>query len=194
MKWGVPGPRNRRRASWRSAGNYTREWHDGDGRRAEIGLGAAGTLHPAVFGRCPPPAGNTTRPDRRRRQARSSSAAGHRQPGRPGARLAACGRSSLTPGRAGWSRKHGSGVPPSAAGVRCSSRALTTSPGNNSASTTGPGRASEPTVGGRGRHRVGGPPRPGPIPAPSGPGAGRCGGGWRSIAGRAGPGRGSGAG
>jgi hypothetical protein len=28
--------------------------------------------------------------------------------------LAACGRSTLTPGRAGWSRGHGSGVPPDA--------------------------------------------------------------------------------
>ena len=62
----------------------------------------------------PSPGGNTTRPDRRRRQARSSSAAGAGQLGRPGGRLAACGRSSLTPGRAGWSRGHGSGVPPSA--------------------------------------------------------------------------------
>jgi hypothetical protein len=34
--------------------------------------------------------------------------------GRPRALRAACGRSSLTPGRAGWSRRHGSGVPPSA--------------------------------------------------------------------------------
>ena len=32
---------------------------------AEIGLGAAGTLHPAAFGRCPLPAGTTTRPDKR---------------------------------------------------------------------------------------------------------------------------------
>jgi hypothetical protein len=47
--------------------------HDGDGPGALIGLGAAGTLHPAAFGRCPHPAGNTTRPDRRRRQGRSSS-------------------------------------------------------------------------------------------------------------------------
>jgi len=39
-------------------------------------------------------------------------AAGQR--GRSPGELAACGRSSLTPGRAGWSRGHGSGVPPSA--------------------------------------------------------------------------------
>ena len=31
--------------------------HAGDGPGAEIGLGAAGTLHPAAFGRCPHPAG-----------------------------------------------------------------------------------------------------------------------------------------
>jgi hypothetical protein len=52
----------------------------------------------------PSPGGNTTRPDRRRRQARSSSAAAAGDLGRPEGRLAACGRSSLTPGRAGWSR------------------------------------------------------------------------------------------
>ena len=55
------------------------------------------------------PGGNTTRHESARRQARSSSAARRRQPGRPGARRAACGRSSLTPGRAGWSPGHGSG-------------------------------------------------------------------------------------
>jgi len=33
------------------------EIRDGDGPGAEIGLGAAGTLHPAAFGRCPHPAG-----------------------------------------------------------------------------------------------------------------------------------------
>ena len=38
--------------------------HAGDGPGAEIGLGAAGTLHPAAFGRCPRPSGDTTRPDK----------------------------------------------------------------------------------------------------------------------------------
>jgi len=36
------------------------------------------------------------------------------EPGRPEGRRAACGRSTLTPGRAGWSRGHRSGVPPDA--------------------------------------------------------------------------------
>ena len=48
------------------------ELHLGIARRRRpwglIGLGVAGTLHPAAFGRCPRPSGNTIRPDRRRRQ------------------------------------------------------------------------------------------------------------------------------
>jgi len=78
-----------------------------------IGLGAAGTLHPAAFGRCPRPAGIPpgptdagvkVGPPRRRR----------RRLGTAGRRTGGCGGSTLTPGRAGWSRWHGSGVPPSA--------------------------------------------------------------------------------
>jgi hypothetical protein len=46
----------------------------------------------------PSPGGNTTRPDKRRPQGRSSSAADAGQLGRPEGQLAACGRSTLTPG------------------------------------------------------------------------------------------------
>jgi hypothetical protein len=76
-----------------------------DGSRVRIGLGAAGTLHPAAFGRCPRPAGTTTRPKSARRQGRSSSAATP-APVTVRGRRAACGRSTLTPGRAGWSQGH----------------------------------------------------------------------------------------
>jgi hypothetical protein len=62
----------------------------------------------------PSPGGHTTRPDRRRRQGRSSSAAARRPSATAPGPWAACGGSSLTPGRAGWSRGHGSGVPPAA--------------------------------------------------------------------------------
>ena len=62
----------------------------------------------------PSPGGNTTRPDRRRRQGHSSSAAARRRAGTARGARAACGRSTLTPGRAGWSRGHRSGVPPDA--------------------------------------------------------------------------------
>ena len=51
----------------------SRHERDGEDPGAEIGLGAAGTLHPTAFGRCPHPAGTPTRPDRRRRQGRTSS-------------------------------------------------------------------------------------------------------------------------
>jgi hypothetical protein len=107
------GPRNRCRAVRRAVRNYLGNSAAGRVRgldRPRRGRDPApGRVRPM-----PSPGGNTTRPDSRRRQARSSSAAGAGQLGRPGGELAACGRSTLTPGRAGWSRGHGSGVPPSA--------------------------------------------------------------------------------
>ena len=71
---GFKGPRNGCPASWKPlviARTIARRGRSG----AEIGLGAAGTLHSAAFGRCPHPAGTTIRPDRRRRQAHAYSAA-----------------------------------------------------------------------------------------------------------------------
>ena len=62
---------------------------------------------PAAFGRCPHPAGIPPGPTDARRQARTSSAAASPSAGTARRRVAACGRSSLTRGRAGWSRKHG---------------------------------------------------------------------------------------
>jgi hypothetical protein len=75
---------------------------------AEICLGAAGDSAPGRVRPMPSPGGNT-RPDKHRRQGRSSSAADADQLGRPERPVAACGRSSLTPGRAGWSRGHAFG-------------------------------------------------------------------------------------
>ena len=62
----------------------------------------------------PSPGGNTTRPDRRRPQGRSSSAAGRRPAGTAQEATGGLRGLQLDPGRAGWSRRHGSGVPPSA--------------------------------------------------------------------------------
>ena len=56
----------------------------------------------------PSPDGNTTRPDRRRRQGRSSSPPAP-APGTAPRAPGGCGGSTLTPGRAGWSRGHAFG-------------------------------------------------------------------------------------
>jgi len=66
---------------------------DGEGPGAEIGLGAAGTLHRAAFGRCPHPAGGPpgpktpgvklVRPRRRRRRPGTARGADWRPAGAP---------------------------------------------------------------------------------------------------------------
>ena len=69
---------------------------------AYIGLGAAGTLHPAAFGRCPHPAGIPPGPTDAGVKVvppRRDANGGDGQ-----AATGGCGRSTLTPGRAGWSR------------------------------------------------------------------------------------------
>ena len=77
--------------AWRPFGMHQPE-PDGKGPGALIGLGAAGTLHPAAFGRCPHPPGNTIRPDTHCIAISSFLlAADARQLGRPGGRPAAAG-------------------------------------------------------------------------------------------------------
>jgi hypothetical protein len=108
IRGGPGGPGNRCRPSWRPLGIAGRN----SATERVLGLTSAERGRVQGPGRVrpmPSPGGTTTRPDRRRRQAHSYSAAGacHREPRGCGG----LGRSSLTPGRAGWSRVGPTGRP-----------------------------------------------------------------------------------
>jgi hypothetical protein len=78
---------------------------DGDGPRARIGLGAAGTPAPGRVRPMPSPGGNY-HPARKRPASSSFLLAATPAGGTVRWLTGGCGGSSLTPGRAGWSQRH----------------------------------------------------------------------------------------